>query len=131
MKDQEEVRKLLDNPECKKCIEDLASKPGFQDMVKAVDEEAFKALQEYNANKKGENGKGPIEEKQKLWQAMAPVVGGVVVMGFMCYLGRDRKPTGNRYRGRREFLGYRRYSDKKVPLYYDYDKGRLTLPTEE
>ncbi len=52
-KDQEEVGKLSDNPEFKKCIEDLASKPGFQDMVKAVDKEAFKALQEYNANKKG------------------------------------------------------------------------------
>jgi hypothetical protein len=91
--DQEKVNKLLDNPECKKYIEDLASKPGFQAMVKAVAKDAFhQVLQEYDAQKHGENGEGPIKKKQKLWQAMLPVVGGVVVMGIACWFGRDRQP---------------------------------------
>ena len=120
--DQEEVGKLLDNPEFKKCIEDLASKPGFQDMVKAVDKEAFKALQEYNANKKGENEKGPIEKKQNL-KALGPVIAvAVSAIGIMYrFGGDDRQPIdgGSHSWGPPPGIRYRDYygphSEERLP----------------
>jgi hypothetical protein len=91
MQDQEEVRNLLDHPAWKKCVEDLASKPGFKDMVKAVDKEAFQALQEYAANKKGENERGPLEEKQRLVVADKEVKAGalpllIIVVFLACLM---------------------------------------------
>jgi hypothetical protein len=122
MKDQEEVSKLLDYPALKKCIEDLASKPGFKDMVKAVDEEAFQALQESAAKKKGENEKGPLEEKQRLVVPDKEVKAGglplVITVVFLaclmanCYIKyRDR----DRDRRFREDLILFRYANRPYP----------------
>jgi hypothetical protein len=112
LKDQEEVRKLLDNPALKKCVEDLASKPGFKDMVKAVDEEAFQALQEYTAKKKGENEKGPFKEKQSLVvpdkevkAGALPLVIIVVVLAclIMCCGRGDNRGNRQAWERNREF----------------------------
>ena len=93
--DEEEVSKLVDKPKYQECIENLASNPGFRAMVKAMNEEAFSVLQEFDAKKKEEKKEENRKEIQKRLaqgKALAPVfITSVVALGIMYKFGGDKE----------------------------------------